>query len=136
FHDAGETKVVASENTIEKPATEMTPAKPTEVAQPIETPKGCVFKTVFGEEESNVDSDFILKTPVKVSFAIDEALEWMAKAQLNNGGYGAGTHARQGVTDPHAVKADPATTAMVSMAILRSGSTLTKGPYASNLKDA
>jgi len=136
FHDAEEIKAVRTENAIEKPVADVTPAKPADVAQPVEQPKGCVFKTVFGEEESNVDSDFILKTPAKVSFAIDEALEWMAKAQLNNGGYGAGTHARQGVTDPHAVKADPATTAMVSMALLRSGSTLTKGPYASNLKAA
>lgn len=136
FHDAGEMREVLPVTTSEKPVAEVTPAKPAEATQPAEQPKGCVFKTVFGEEESNVDSDFILKTPAKVSYAIDEALEWMAKAQLNNGGYGAGTHARQGVTDPHAVKADPATTAMVSMAILRSGSTLTKGPYASNLKDA
>jgi len=136
FHDVEEMKVVEPARTTEAPVADLIPAKPVpaEAGQPAEMPKGCVFKTVFGEE--NVDSDFVLKAPAKVSFAIDEALEWMAKAQLENGGFGAGTHSRQGVLNPHAVKADPATTAMVSMAILRSGSTLTKGPFANNLKQA
>lgn len=107
---------------------------PQPIEKPVEKPKGCVFKTVFGEENS--DSMFIYKTPAKVSFSIDEALEWIAKAQLNNGGFGAGTHANQGIMDPHAVQADPATTAMVAMSILRSGSTLNSGPYSSNLKRA
>ncbi|CAN5457717.1 hypothetical protein BH11BAC1_BH11BAC1_18710 [soil metagenome] len=110
---------------------EMPPATKT---SPSEEPKGCVFKTVFGEE--NADSMFVYKTPAKVSFALGEALEWMAKAQLNNGGFGAGTHSNQGVLNPHAVQADPATTAMVAMAILRSGSTLTKGTYSGNLSRA
>ncbi len=101
---------------------------------PGEEPKGCVFKTVFGEESS--DSMFVFKTPAKVNYALDEALEWMEKAQLNNGGFGAGTHSHQGVNDPHAVQADPATTAMVAMAILRSGNTFTKGTYSNNLKRA
>ena len=140
FHGAEEMKAEAPEYTIEKPVADVTPMQPApppakSAKQPSDNSEGCVFKTVFGEE-SSVDSDFVLKTPAKVSFAIDEALEWMAKAQLNNGGFGAGTHAHQGITDPHAVKADPATTAMVAMAILRSGSTLSKGPYSNNLKRA
>ena len=114
------------------PAPASKPAAPVE--KPAEQPKGCVFKTVFGEESS--DSMYINKTPAKVAFAMDESLEWLAKAQLNSGGWGAGTHARQGILDPHAVQADPATTAMVAMAILRSGSTLSKGPYSSSLKRA
>ena len=107
---------------------------PAEKNNPPEEPKGCVFRTVFGEENS--DSMFIYKTPAKVSFSMDEALEWMAKAQLNNGGFGAGSHTHQDVLNPHEVQADPATTAMVAMAILRSGSTLNKGMYSGNLKRA
>ena len=38
--------------------------------------------------------------------------------------------------DPHAVKTDPATTSMVAMAILRSGSTLTTGKYSESLTKA
>ncbi len=93
--------------------------------------KPCVFKTIFGEEPS--DSNFIYKTPAKVSNSIDDALAWISKAQLSNGGWGAGTHANQGIYDPHAVKADPATTAMVAMALLRIGNTPTTGTYAGNL---
>ncbi|MCX6275295.1 MAG: hypothetical protein NTV09_08810 [Bacteroidetes bacterium] len=122
---------VSTPTTEEATINEMPPA---EKINPPEEPKGCVFRTVFGEENS--DSMFIYKTPAKVSFSMDEALEWMAKAQLNNGGFGAGTHAHQDVLNPHEVQADPATTAMVAMAILRSGSTLNKGMYSGNLKRA
>ena len=45
-------------------------------------------------------------------------------------------HSRQDIVDPHAVQADPATTAMVSMALLRSGNTLIKGEYSSALRKA
>ena len=99
---------------------------------PEKKPEGCVFKTVFGEENS--DSSYFCKTPPKVAYAVEEALEWIAKAQSNNGGFGAGSHSQQGILNPHEVQTDPATTAMVSMAILRSGSTLQKGTYSNNLK--
>ena len=125
-------EIAVSTPTAEKAMINETP--PAENNNPPEEPKGCVFRTVFGEENS--DSMFIYKTPAKVSFSMDEALEWMAKAQLNNGGFGAGSHAHQDVLNPHGVQADPATTAMVAMAILRSGSTLTKGMYSGNLKRA
>jgi len=93
--------------------------------------KGCVFRTLFGEESS--DSAFHVKTPARVASSTDDGLAWLSKAQLTNGGWGAGTHARQDIFDPHAVDADPATTAMVAMALLRTGSTPTTGPYAANL---
>lgn len=60
----------------------------------------------------------------------------MARAQHNNGGWGAGSHARQDILDPHAVNADPATTAMVAMALLRTGTTLQSGEYSGQLKKA
>lgn len=97
-------------------------------------PKGCVFRTVMGEESS--DSSFMYKTPMAVFTSVDRGLAWIAKAQSQNGGWGAGSHYRQDVMDPHAVESDPATTAMVAMALLRSGNTLTKGEYSAQLKKA
>ena len=97
-------------------------------------PKGCVFRTIMGEESS--DSSFIFKTPESVQKSIDKGLAWIALAQNKNGGWGAGSHNRQDIMDPHAVTTDPATTAMVAMALLRSGNDLEKGLYSSPLKKA
>ncbi|HEY4656085.1 MAG TPA: hypothetical protein VIH22_16320 [Cyclobacteriaceae bacterium] len=97
-----------------------------------ERPKGCVYRTLFGEESS--DAHAIYKTPEKVQIAVDRGQEWVARAQQTNGGWGAGSHHRQQIMDPHDVPADPATTAMVAMALLRSGNTLTEGAYARNLE--
>ncbi len=95
------------------------------------TDKGCVFKTIFGEESS--DSSFVYNTPANVRLATERGLAWITKAQLANGGWGAGSHHRQNVIDPHAVNADPATTAMVSMALLRTGTRLNSGKYSEEL---
>jgi len=107
---------------------------PTKKVKPFVPPKGCVFRTVMGEESSELNS--LYKTPERVQASIDRGLSWIAGAQNEKGGWGAGSHSRQDITDPHAVKADPATTSMVSMALLRSGSTLTKGEYAAQLRKA
>lgn len=101
---------------------------------PFVPPKGCVFRTMMGEESSENYAHY--KTSEKVQVAVDRGLTWMAQAQNQNGGWGAGSHSRQDITDPHAVQADPATTAMVSMALLRSGTTLTKGEYSTQLRKA
>jgi len=93
--------------------------------------KGCVFLTVMGQEKS--DSDFVYNTPANVKSSISDGLTWIAQAQHNNGGWGAGTNMRQDIKDPHAVKTDPATTAMVCMALQRSGNTLSKGDYSKQL---
>ena len=58
------------------------------------------------------------------------------QAQAANGGFGSGTHVRQDIIDPHAVSADPATTAMVGMALLRLGNSLEKGEHSNQLKRA
>lgn len=92
----------------------------------------CVFMTVY--EGSGLDSSFILATPAKVLQAEQRALNWLVAAQSQDGGYGAGAHARQYIRDPLAVATDPATTAMVGMAILRMGSTIDAGPHAVQLK--
>lgn len=97
-------------------------------------PKGCVFRTLMGEESS--DSSFIYFTDARASSAIQLGLDWIIRAQRQDGGWGAGSHSRQDVMDPHAVQADPATTAMVAMALLRSGSSLTGGPYSASLRKA
>ncbi len=99
---------------------------------PPEAIKGCVFKTVY--EGEGVDSTFQIATPAKVLRAEERGLHWLVQAQAADGGFGAGAHARQDIRDPHAVATDPATTAMVGMAILRMGSTLDQGEYAPQLK--
>ena len=97
-------------------------------------PKGCVFRTLMGEESA--DSSFQYKTPEKVSLSLTKGLTWIATAQNQNGGWGAGSHSRQDVIDPHAVASDPATTSMVAMALLRSGTTLKTGTYTQQLRRA
>lgn len=61
-------------------------------------------------------------------------LDWLAAAQFQNGGWGAGSHSAQNVRDPHAVQVDPATTAFATMALMRSGSTLYSGAYQKNIR--
>jgi hypothetical protein len=97
-------------------------------------PKGCVYNTIMGLEDSEGHSKF--KTPDRVKSATDKGLAWITKAQQQHGGWGAGSHSAQHVMDPHAVPADPATTSMVAMSILRSGSTLDEGEYSIPLKKA
>ena len=96
--------------------------------------KGCVFKTVY--EGEGLDSNFILRTPDMVLRSEQRGLQWLVKAQAQDGGYGAGTHARQDIVDPRAVSTDPATTAMVAMAIMRMGSTLDQGAHTQQLNAA
>jgi rhamnogalacturonyl hydrolase YesR len=98
-----------------------------------ETPvKGCVFRTVMGEE-SSLDFDRY-KTPEKILESVRDGLTWIETAQNQNGGWGAGSHSRQDIIDPHAVPSDPATTAMVSMALLRTGNTLRTGEQSESLR--
>ncbi|MEX2235181.1 MAG: hypothetical protein WD824_23665 [Cyclobacteriaceae bacterium] len=109
-------------------------ADPVKKRVPFAPPKGCVFRTIMGEEASV--NHFIHKTPENVQRAVDHGLSWIIEAQQANGGWGAGSHHRQDITNPHAVETDPATTSMVAMAMLRSGTTLSKGNYTQNLRKA
>lgn len=95
---------------------------------------GCVFMTTMGEQSSTGFE--VYKTNENVKLSVRDGLSWLSTAQASNGGYGAGSHSAQKVRDPHAVKTDPATTATVAMALLRSGTTLKKGEYSKNLKNA
>lgn len=97
-------------------------------------PKGCVFRTVMGEESA--ENMAIYKTATNVTSSLDRGLNWMIQAQNNDGGWGAGSHSRQDIRDPHAVKSDPATTAMVAMALLRTGASTNSGIYSPPLKNS
>ena len=95
----------------------------------------CIMKTILGidtSEEGKLISTF--QTPEKVEASIKKGLEWMGAAQAPDGGWGAGTHSRQDILDPHAVPSDPATTALVAMSLLRTDNDLEKGIYSKNLK--
>lgn len=96
--------------------------------------KGCTFKTVFGEESSEGHSQF--KNTEKVKHSVNTGLAYLASVQQENGGWGAGSHHFQQMRDAKAVSTDPATTAMVGMALLRTNSTLTSGEYAKQLARA
>lgn len=109
-------------------------ADPLLMADGIEPARGCVFKTVY--EGEGLDPSFVLATPENVLRSEQRGLEWLIKAQANDGGFGCGSHARQDIIDPHAVSTDPATTAMVGMALMRLGNTLDKGQHAIHLKKA
>ena len=95
---------------------------------------GCVFKTVF-EGQFNFDS-LKYETPQQVKSSLEKALTWLMASQHNDGGWGAGSHYHQEITDPAAVPSDPATTAMVSMSLLRCENTPTSGKYKIQLNKA
>ena len=63
-------------------------------------------------------------------------IAWLIQAQHPNGGWGAGSHARQDVRDPHAVPTDPATTAFSTMALLRAGHTPAAGEHRAAVRRA
>src|SRR5882672_356859 len=62
-------------------------------------PRGCVFLTLMGEEVSV--GSLAYKTPEKVVASIEKGLTWIVSAQHSSGGWGAGSHSRQDVMDPH-----------------------------------
>ncbi|WP_299366533.1 hypothetical protein [Winogradskyella sp.] len=109
-------------------------AKKTIAKVEVKDETGCVFMTTFGEQSSEGYAKFKLRDNVQP--VVNNGLNWLANAQLENGGYGAGSHNNQREMNPHAVNADPATTAMVAMAFLRSGSNLKRGAYQGALKSA
>lgn len=86
--------------------------------------------------EESADRHDLYKTPERVQRSVEHGLQWLMQAQQADGGWGAGSHQRQHITNPHAVETDPATTAMVAMAMLRSGTTLSSGQFSAKLRKA
>ncbi|CAG0903916.1 unnamed protein product, partial [Cyprideis torosa] len=68
--------------------------------------------------------------------SISQGEEWIIKAQNMDGGWGAGSHHRQNIMDPHAVSSDPATTAMSALALYRLGYSIKAGKYKEPLQRA
>ncbi|MBA9073534.1 hypothetical protein GGR22_001660 [Flavobacterium gossypii] len=97
-----------------------------------EEEKPCVFMTVMGEQPSEGYAK--VKRDAKIDDKIVQGELWLIKAQNKDGGWGAGSHARQNVMDPHAVSSDPATTAMTAMALYRCGYNLESGKYSETLR--
>ena len=77
-----------------------------------------------------------MNLPGEVKASILSGQKWIAQAQLKDGGWGAGSHSMQHIRDPHAVKADPATTSLVLLSLLRTGNTLDSGEYSGQVKTA
>jgi hypothetical protein len=75
-------------------------------------------------------------TPKTIAPFVQNGIDWLAAAQMPNGGWGAGQHSMQHIRDPHAVQIDPATTAFAAMALLRAGNTLNSGKYSSQVHQA
>jgi hypothetical protein len=98
----------------------------------------CVMKTMFslGDEPLQLKNITDSELPAEVKASISSGLSWLAKAQSPEGGWVAGFHTRQDVNDPHAVTADPATTSLVCLSLLRTGNTLSAGNYHNELTRA
>jgi hypothetical protein len=117
-------------------------------------PNHCVFKTLMGE--TSADSGFVHKTPQKSLKAVQSGIEWLVSAQHKDGGwssednaYGSGKRGYSRVdkitddlrSEPEinqaevpTTQADPASTAMACMALMRCGNTFTTGNYSKNLE--
>ena len=98
----------------------------------------CVMKTIFNLQEQNPALIPVSKMDLsqEAKAAINSGLNWMEKAQLPDGGWGAGSHSRQDLRDPHSVTADPATTSLVCLSLLRTGNSLDSGTYQKQITKA
>lgn len=61
---------------------------------------------------------------------LEKGIKWLADAQFENGGWGAGLSSQQNIRDPKSVNIDPATTAFSAMALMNTGD------YQDNIKRA
>lgn len=90
--------------------------------------------TSIDHHQSQIACD-ALTDPPKVSWE-QSAINWLLEAQSPNGGWGAGSHAFQNVTDPHVVQTDPATTSFAALALLKAGGALNENPYKEEIMKA
>ncbi len=75
-------------------------------------------------------------TPRPIPRFVEDAVAWLVSVQHEDGGWGAGFHDRQEITDPSLVPSDPAATAFTAMTLLRCGNTPTSGAYANTVRRA
>jgi hypothetical protein len=100
------------------------PLTPAEIKTTTEkTHNACVMRTIFNEPQKNVNLKAYMDDfrKGKIDSSINTGKEWLLSAQAASGGWGAGTNARQDITDPSKVQLDPASTSMALMALLRLG---------------
>lgn len=91
------------------------------------------FKFNAESSHSTVYTPKLVEDKLSLDTSVVKGLEYLAKVQFENGGWGAGTHANQRMIDATQVQIDPATTAFAGLALLRAGNTLQKGAYKRNL---
>ncbi|HMK02699.1 MAG TPA: prenyltransferase/squalene oxidase repeat-containing protein, partial [Ferruginibacter sp.] len=83
----------------------------------------CVMRTIFNEPQPGVNLKAYAENfrRGKIDSSMNSGKNWLLNAQAPNGGWGAGSHSKQHITDPSKVQQDPASTAMSIMALLRLG---------------
>lgn len=91
--------------------------------------------TIAKKSSANIDPRNLDEMAPLPNF-LQSGIVWLSEAQAKDGGWGAGSHSRQDVRDPHAVQTDPATTAFTALAIVRAGNSLTEGPYHQSVRKA
>ena len=96
-----------------------------------EVEKACVFRTLIGIEK--FDTSKVKFDTRLLERALESGITWLLKAQQSNGGWGAGSHSSQNIRDPHAVPADPASTSLSAMALLRTDPKPFNGKYSDAL---
>lgn len=96
---------------------------------------GTIFAEPVTVNQSEDPDDNLKNQKIKpIPVFIEKGIAWLADAQFQNGGWGAGLNTMQHIRDPKAVQIDPATTAFSAMAIIRVGNTLQKGEFSKNLQ--
>ena len=93
----------------------------------------CVYRSMFGEER-NFD-DFTVQTSEAVESSIVQGLAWLSKSQNEDGGWSCNDNFARN-NQSNNLQSDAATTSMVCLALLRTGSTPYTGNYASQLSRA
>jgi hypothetical protein len=87
--------------------------------------------TPQGTPHAGGTGEAVVKRPPPAPIApfVLKGIDWLVRAQHEDGGWGAGSHASQQIRDPHGVQTDPATTAFAGLALLRAGHTPVDGEH-------
>ena len=77
-----------------------------------------------------------LPEPGPIDPFMTTGIDYLVKAQHEDGGWGGGSHSAQDIRDPHAVKTDPGSTSFAAMALMRAGHLPFAGEHAEALLKA